>query len=72
MILKPENACSVVNAACVLHNFLKSEETGLDSQYASACFADQETSDASIIPGEWRKVTEDDSGMRNILSIEIT
>ncbi|XP_037512262.1 uncharacterized protein LOC119389050 [Rhipicephalus sanguineus] len=54
--LYPDNVDNVINAACVLHNFLSTHNSETHK------FADTEDSSGNVVPGQWRQSVEAASG----------
>lgn len=59
--MHPKYVNMIVMATICLHNFIKSEEHRMhanDRVYCPPYYTDSEDSEGNIIPGEWRRCTE--------------
>lgn len=54
MLLEPENASRVVLTCCHLHNFLRKSKSSTASYSPSGSFDYEDTTTATLVPGEWR------------------
>ena len=54
---KPENACRIIKAACVLHNYLQRKDNTSDSAQRLYCptgYVDSYDSEGQLVRGQWR------------------
>ena len=61
--VKPETVDSITKACLCLHNYLRLTS---NAQYVTSGFIDCEDNDGNITPGDWRKITENSSGLISV------
>ena len=70
IIAKPSKITTVVQAACVLHNYLKITEALLPPSFRYYCpsgYIDQEDRQGNVPPGNWR--SEGDNRLQSVTQV---